>query len=72
MPRPVIWGDDVAGPRAAVVALDAVGMARFIPQSKALCSLGISVTINVTGGDVSEVPPSCDTAETQVEQAQGR
>jgi hypothetical protein len=61
--RAVTWGGSAGvGSRSAIVALDAVGMAHFVPRSKALCYLGMRVTINVTGGDASATAPSCDVA----------
>eukprot|EP01043_Picozoa_sp_COSAG02_P001286 COSAG02_NODE_27_length_51735_cov_86.076749_2_plen_1261_part_00 len=61
--RAVAWGGSAGvGPRSAIVALDAVGMAHFVPRSKSLCYLGLRVTINVTGGDMTATPPNCDAA----------
>ena len=56
---PVAWSEDEGAQRSALVALDAVGMARFLPRSAALCALGMQVTIEVTSGAPAVAPAAC-------------
>jgi len=56
---PVAWSEDEDAQRSALVALDAVGMARFLPRSAALCALGMQVTIEVTSGAPGVAPAAC-------------
>jgi hypothetical protein len=56
---PVAWSEDEDAQRSALVALDAVGMARFLPRSAALCALGMQVTIEVTSGAPAVAPAAC-------------
>ena len=44
---------------SATVVLDAVGTARFAPRSKALCGLGVRLTLTVEGEPLRAEPTLC-------------